>query len=153
MQKMKKSRICKNADDYGLFHLFLPSCTGKGHLFPCRYEVGWTCILSVDLFPHTSKGPVFTALPGFVRFSRQKMDFPHFREEGNPSIFYNFWLFFAIFATKQHHRLHMHRLNKEIDSSIKLVFDIEKSSPRKSLHATKTPIGFRLILLMTKSEN
>lgn len=68
-------------------------------------------ILSVDLFPHTSKGPIFTALPGFGRFSRQKMDFPHFREEGNPSNFHDFWLFSAIFATKQHHRLNMRNMD------------------------------------------
>lgn len=78
---MRKSQIFKNADDYGLFDLFLPSCTDTSHLFLCRYEVGWAFILSVDLFPPSSKGPIFTALPAFGRFSRQKMDFTHFREE------------------------------------------------------------------------
>lgn len=70
--KMRKSRIFENADDYRLFDLFLPSCIDVSHLFLCRYEVGWAFILSVDLFPHTSRGLIFTALPAFGRFSRQK---------------------------------------------------------------------------------
>ena len=45
------------------FDLFLPSCIDASHLFLCRYEVGWAFILSVDLFPPSSKGPIFTALP------------------------------------------------------------------------------------------
>lgn len=104
---MRESRISENSDVYRLFHLFLPSCTDTLYLFPCRYEVGWVFILSVDLFPHTSKALIFTALPGFKPFLQQKEDFPLFREVGNPSIFYDFWLFLAIFATKQHHRLNM----------------------------------------------
>lgn len=67
-QKTGKSRIYEKVDKYGLSHLFLPSCTDTHHLFPCRYEVGWVFILRVDLFPHTSKGLIFTALPGFEAF-------------------------------------------------------------------------------------
>ena len=113
-RKMRKPPISENADKYGLSHLFLPSCTDTPHLFPCRYEVGWVFILRVDLFPHTSKGLIFTALPGFRRFSQQKMDFTHFREVGNPSIFYDFWPFSAVFATEQHHRLHMESMRKHV---------------------------------------
>ena len=97
-QKMGKSRICKNADDYGLFHLFLPSCTGRGHLFPCRYEVGWACILNVDLFPHTSKCPIFTALPPFGAFLRQKRGFPSFLERRKSIKFSRFLAIFSHFC-------------------------------------------------------
>ena len=75
---MSKSRISENADEYGLFDLFLPSCTDTHHLFPCRYEVGWVFILSVDLFPHTSKALIFTALSAFQVFLQQKRGFPTF---------------------------------------------------------------------------
>ena len=95
MQKMGKSRIYENADECGIFRLFLPSCTDIAHLFPCRYEVGWVFIFSVDLFPYTSKGPIFTALPGFGQFLQQKRGFPSFLER-RKSI--NFNRFLAVFS-------------------------------------------------------
>mgnify|MGYP006896538924 CR=1 FL=1 len=98
MQKMGKSRICKNADDYVLFHLFLPSCTGRGHLFPCRYEVGWVFIFSVDLFPHTSKGLIFTALPTFQVFLQQKRGFPAFLRSRKSIKFSRFLAIFRCFC-------------------------------------------------------
>lgn len=68
--KMRKSQISEKTDEYGLFDLFLPSCTDSTHLFPYRYDVGWVFIFEVDLFPHTSKGLIFIALPPLRAFSQ-----------------------------------------------------------------------------------
>ena len=58
-QKTRKRQISINAHEYGLFHLFFPSCIHTINLSPFRYEVGWVFIFEVDLFYHTSKALFF----------------------------------------------------------------------------------------------
>lgn len=58
-QKTRKRQISINAHEYGLFHLFFPSCIHAINLSPFRYEVGWVFIFEVDLFYHMSKALFF----------------------------------------------------------------------------------------------
>lgn len=58
-QKTRKRQISINAHEYGLFHLFFPSCIHAINLSPFRYEAGWVFIFDVDLFYHTSKALFF----------------------------------------------------------------------------------------------
>lgn len=75
-------------------------------------------IFEVDLFSHTSKGHIFTALPRFEAFLTQERGFPAFLKVGNPSIFIDFWSFSPVFLTQQHHSLNMCRRHTRNMSTI-----------------------------------
>ena len=60
------------------------------------------------IFLHMSKNSIFIAIDAFTK---QKRGFLAFWEVGNPTVFYDFWPFLAVFALKQHNSLNMHNMD------------------------------------------
>lgn len=55
-------------------------------------------VFEVDLFSHTSKGHIFTALPRFEAFLTQERGFPAFLKSRKSINFYRFLVFFTRFS-------------------------------------------------------